>query len=391
MKTPYRVGISGSYGGMNLGDEAILQSMIGQLRAEGPVEITVFTRNANDTRRRHRVEHAVEARNLSRNEIMHEIRRLDLFLLGGGGILYDADVRSYLREPLLAHECGVPVMTYAIGAGPLEGAAAQEAVRDCLERAAALTVRERNAARVLEEAGIKRDIAVTADPALLLDPEPVPPRSLEEEGLHGRHPIVGMSVREPGGAAPDLDEQVYHGLLANAADFIVDRFDADIVFVPMERSVLDTQHSHAVIARMLRAQRANVLKGTYTSGELLSLMSRFSFALGMRLHFLIFAALQGIPFVALPYASKVSGFLGDIGVAAPPLELVNAGRLIAYLDHCWDNREEMRQHIAAALPPLKTRARETHRIAMELLRRREPGDRERRADQRTEGTRSCPS
>ena len=41
---------------------------------------------------------------------------------------------------------------------------------------------------------------------------------------------------------------------------MVDRYDADIVFVPMERSVLDTQHSHAVIAKMLRAQRASVLK-----------------------------------------------------------------------------------------------------------------------------------
>src|SRR4051795_2714893 len=99
-----------------------------------------------------------------------------------------------------------------------------------------------------------------------------------------------MSVREPGVAAPGLDEKLYHGLLANAADYMVDRFDADIVFVPMERSVLDKQHSHGVIAKMLRAQRATVLKGEYTSGQLLSLMVRFSFALGMRLHFLVFAA-----------------------------------------------------------------------------------------------------
>jgi polysaccharide pyruvyl transferase WcaK-like protein len=93
---------------------------------------------------------------------------------------------------------------------------------------------------------------------------------------------------------------------------MVDRFDADVVFVPMERSVLDTQHSHAVIAKMLRAQRGTVLKGEYTSGQMLSLMSRFSFAVGMRLHFLIFAALQGVPFVALPYAGKVSGLLEDL-------------------------------------------------------------------------------
>ncbi len=176
-----------------------------------------------------------------------------------------------------------------------------------------------------------------------------------------------MSVREPGVAAPDLDPDFYHALLANAADFMVDRFDADVVFVPMERSAQDMQHSHAVIARMLRAQRAAVLKGEYTSGQLLSLMERFSFVLGMRLHFLIFAALRGVPFVALPYASKVSGFLEDLEIATPPIELVNAGRLIAYLDECWDRKDALRAHIAAMLPALKTRAQETQRIALELL------------------------
>jgi polysaccharide pyruvyl transferase CsaB len=355
---------------MNLGDEAILQSIIAQLIAEEPVEITVFTRDAEDTRRRHRVERAVPARTLSREEVLPEIKRLDLFILGGGGILYDADVRSYLRETLLAQESGVPVMVYAIGAGPLDDPAAQAAVRDCLNSANVITVRERNARKVLEEAGVEQEIVITADPALLLEPEPLPAGAIEQEGLETQRPVVGMSVREPGVAAPDLDEQVYHSLLANAADFMVDRFDADIVFVPMERSVRDTQHSHAVISQMLRAQRASVLKGEYTSGQLLSLIGRFSFALGMRLHFLIFAALQGVPFVALPYASKVSGFLEDLRVAAPPLKLVNPGRLIAYLDQSWDDKDVMRMHVAAALPPLQQRARETHRIAVQLLKQR---------------------
>src|SRR5262245_41821541 len=367
-KDVYKVGITGSYGGLNLGDEAILQAIIAQLRKDlEKVEITVFSRDAEDTKRRHQVERAVPVRKLSRVEIAPEIENLDLLILGGGGILYDADARVYLREVLLAHDKRVPVMVYAIGAGPLDDPAAQAAVRDALEPAALVTVREKRAQRVLEHAGLHREIVVTADPALLIKPEPLPRGLLKREGLEGRRRLIGMSVRAPGVAAPGLDEKVYHALLANAADFMVDRFDADIVFVPMERSVLDTQHSHAVVAKMLRAQRASVLKGEYTPGQMLSWMGRFDFALGMRLHFLIFAALQGTPFVALPYAGKVSGFIEALDMVAPPLNLVNPGRLIAYLDESWDRRRSMRTRIAETLPALQERARETHRLLLELL------------------------
>jgi len=367
-KDIYRVGITGSYGGLNLGDEAILQSMIAQLRRDLPqVEITVFSRDADDTKRRHGVERAVPVRKLSRSEVAPEIERLDLLILGGGGILYDADARLYLREVSIAKEKRVPVMTYAIGAGPLDDAGVQKSVAESLEGVDLITVRERAAQQVLEHAGVHREITVTADPALLLKPEALPRGILKREGLEGRRRLIGMSVREPGVAAPDLDVNSYHGLLANAADFMVDRFDADVVFVPMERSVLDTQHSHAVIAKMLRAQRATVLKGEYTSGQLLSLMGKFDFALGMRLHFLIFAAIQGTPFVALPYAGKVSGFLEALELPAPPLHLVNPGRLIAHLDESWDRRRSMHRKITESMPALQERSRETHRLALELL------------------------
>ena len=44
-KETLKVGITGSYGGLNLGDEAILQSIIAQLRRDVPqAEITVFSR-----------------------------------------------------------------------------------------------------------------------------------------------------------------------------------------------------------------------------------------------------------------------------------------------------------------------------------------------------------
>lgn len=363
----YRVGISGSYGGLNLGDEAILQSILRQLRDNLPVEVTVFSRDPHDTLQRHAVERALPVRHLSREEIRSEVERLDLLVLGGGGILFDAEASIYLREVLLAHELRVPVMIYAVGAGPLNDPQVREVVREALGGAAVVTVRDRGSRHLLEEIGVDAEVQITADPALLMEGEPLPDGALQREGLNGERKLIGMSVREPGKAAPDLSEAAYHQLLANAADFMVDRYDAEVMLVPMERQVLDIQHSHAVIARMLRAPRAAVLKGRYTAGELLSLMGRFDFVVGMRLHFLIFAALAKVPFVALPYAPKVHGFLEEFQIEAPPLELVNAGRLIAHLDQSWDRRRSLQGCVARVLPELRQRALHNQALLQALL------------------------
>jgi polysaccharide pyruvyl transferase CsaB len=363
----YSVGISGSYGGLNLGDEAILQSIIMQLRASVPVKITVFSRNAEDTMNRHKVENVVQPRELTLNEVTPEIEKLDLFILGGGGILFDTEAHVFLREVEIANELGVSTMLYAIGAGPIDNENTQRIVKKALSKVDLITVRDRNAKKILERTGIKCPIIETADPALLLEPEPLPPDALKHEQIHSDRRLIGMSVREPGPAAPDIDPVFYHAVLANCADFVVSRLDADVIFVPMERQVFDMQNAHGVVARMLKPQNAAVLKGEYSPGQLLSFMKYFDFAIGMRLHFLIFAALQGVPFVALPYASKVGGFLAHLQVPMPPLSRIDSGLVNAIIDQAWDEKKLTKEKIERLLPELKNLAKENNRLAVELL------------------------
>lgn len=361
----FRIGISGSYGGMNLGDEAILDGMISQLRSALSAEITIFSQNPDDTLSRHKVERAIPVRSMTRKEITPEIKRLDLLILGGGGILYDRDAHRYLREVWIAYESGVPVFVYAISAGPLTLTGPRQDVRDALSKAAVVTVRDRQGYRLLEDVGVDREIHLTADPALLIAPEEFPIRALKAEGVQLERPLVGFSVREPGPAAPHIDPEHYYALLANTADFVIDRLDADVVFVPMERT--DVQHSHGVVAQMQNAERAEVLRRKYSAQQTLGLLGRFEFAVGMRLHFLIFAALQGTPFVALPYASKVMGLLEDLEMDTPPLGDIGIGQLIASIDRSWDTRDEIRSKIRRCLPKLQSRARVTNELLHEYL------------------------
>jgi len=96
-------------------------------------------------KQRHKVDRSIPVRKLSRAEVVPEVERLDLLLFGGGGIIYDAEARVYLREVQVAKEHGVPVMLFAVGAGPLTEPAVQSAVREALADVAAITVRERSA------------------------------------------------------------------------------------------------------------------------------------------------------------------------------------------------------------------------------------------------------
>jgi polysaccharide pyruvyl transferase CsaB len=355
------VGVLGSYGGLNLGDEAILTSLLSDLRRRRPdARILVLSRDPDYTRWAFPDVETLGWTGVNRERMATILRRLDLLVLGGGGILYDTEARRYLRLVAVAQDCKVPVFGYALGAGPLteelDCGMAQSTLQNCVE----LTVRDEESRLALEEAGVGCPMTVTADPALLLEPEEVDGDALRREWVPDGRRLVGMSVREPGRAAQNLDAESYHQLLAHVGDFLVHRLDANVLFVPMERR--DIGHAHAVLSFMTAVDQCQVLHGVYRPRQILGLMRHIDLAVGMRLHFLIFAAMAGVPVLPLPYAGKVFDFAQEIG--APALRGVvreAAGPLLAAVDRLWDERPLRAADTTARLAVLRQRAAETGR------------------------------
>jgi polysaccharide pyruvyl transferase CsaB len=361
------VGVLGSYGGRNLGDEAILTGMLRDLRDRRPdARVRVFSRHPTYTGRAYPDVEVLGWEGANRERVGEALHGLDLLVLGGGGILYDTEARRYLRLVRAAQERGVPVFTYAVGVGPLTEEVDCRMVRETLAGCLEVTVRDEESKLALEEAGLNGDVTVTADPALLLEPEDFDGDDLRTEGVPRDRRLVGMSVREPGRAAQHLDEDQYHHLLAEVADFLVHRLDAHVVFVPMERG--DIGHAHAVLSHMTAVEQGRVLHGEYRPCQILGLMRHLDLAVGMRLHFLIFAAMAGIPLLPLPYAGKVFDFAQQIG--APALRGVvreAAGPLLAEVDRLWDERPARVEQTATRLAVLRGRAADTgERLAAHL-------------------------
>ncbi|MGW2956413.1 polysaccharide pyruvyl transferase family protein [Streptomyces eurythermus] len=353
------VGVLGSYGGRNVGDEAILTALLDQVRVGRPdTRFVVFSRNPAHTRSVHPDVEVVGWEGVCREGISEPLRRLNVLVLGGGGILYDTEARRYLRLAGTAQSLGIPVFTYAVGAGPLTDGTDCAYVRAVLSDAVEVTVRDEESKLVLEEAGVTRPVSVTADPALLLEPGDRGRALLRAEAVPRRVRLVGMSVREPGHAAEHLDEEGYHQLLASMGDFLVQRLDAHIVFISMERG--DIRHAHAVASRMAAADHCTVLHRDHGPQEVLDIVAQLDLAVGMRLHFLVFAALAGIPLLPLPYAGKVFDFAQRIG--APALRGVvreTAGLLLAEVDRLWDERHARAADAAARTAAMRLRAART--------------------------------
>ncbi|CAM5644530.1 MULTISPECIES: polysaccharide pyruvyl transferase family protein [unclassified Streptomyces] len=355
-----RIGVLGSYGGFNIGDEAILTCVLSCLRAQRPdARLVVLSRDAEHTRAHHPdADEVVPWEGVSRNHVLDVLPGLDLLVLGGGGILYDGEARRYLRLVRAAQTRSVPTFAYAVGAGPLTDSEDRDAVRTVLADMDDVVVRDEESRLVLEEVGLEREVTVTADPALLLGPEAFTEAMMRDEGIPSGARLVGMSVREPGRAAEKLDEGDYHALLADVADFLVRRLDAHVVFLPMERH--DVRHAHAVLSHMTAPDKGRILHGDYSPGQVLGFMRHLDVAVGMRLHFVIFAALSGVPVLPLPYSGKVFDFARRLG--APALVGVareQAGLLLAEVDRMWDEYPQRRDDLRSRMRELSAAARET--------------------------------
>ncbi|MCT2276770.1 polysaccharide pyruvyl transferase family protein [Micromonospora chalcea] len=366
-RTGLTIGVLGSYGGRNLGDEAILTGLLDDLRRHEPnARIIVFSRNPAHTALAHPEVEAVPWEGVSRVDSSPVLNQLDLLILGGGGILYDKEARRYLRVVRVAQERGLPLLTYAVGVGPLSDTLDSGMVRETLAQAVEVTVRDQESRMVLEEAGLINPITVTADPAFLLEPEEFPEQWLREEGVPSNSRLVGLSVREPGRAAERLDVDGYHRLLAQIGDFLVHRIDAHVLFVPMERD--DIRHSHGVLSHMTAADRGRILHGDYRPAQILGLMRHFDLAVGMRLHFLIFAAMMGTPFLPLPYAGKVFDLAQRLGVPAlRGVEREVEGPLLAEVDRLWDERAARADETARRVAEVCEQARGTSQVTRSVL------------------------
>jgi len=365
--------ISGYYGSGNIGDDAILTSIVNDLRTyKNDIRLLVMSRNPLETKKAYGIDSISRT---SLTGILCAMKRSSLFINGGGSLIQDiTSTRSliyFLGTIWLAKKFRLKVMFYANGIGPVNKPDNRRLTQRIVNRVDVITLRENQSFEELSNLNISKPrIIVTADPALTIEPADSKEvgRIFDLEGIDRKGPFVGISARGWG------EYQGYKDVIAAAADYMIEKYGVKCIFIPMHFPG-DLAVTECISRRMKNG--SFIIRNRYSGSSILGIIKRMEMLVGMRLHALIFAASAGVPMIGLEYEKKVGGFLEYINQAeqasAGHVESLDPEALKGIIDNTWAARAQIRNHLAKITPELKDKALQNARIAVELIEgRRKP-------------------
>lgn len=368
-KHDYDVIISGYYGFGNVGDDAMLMSIIDNLKRRKPdISILVLSKKPLETFKNYNVA------TINRQDIFavyYAMRHSKLFIYGGGNIIQDStSTRSlmfYLCTAWLAKRLKLKVMFYANGIGPINKTKNAEFSKKILNNVDVITVRERLSFNELKKMGVsKPQIVLTADAALSVQvDENVAVSSIFlKEGIPFDSKYAGFSVRQ----CPGCDKarhMKYEQDIASIADYIYLKYNLKPVFIPMEYNV-DIITIKNIISKM--KTNGYIISDNHSVSETFAIIKKMDIMIAMRLHALIFAAYMNVPILGISYQPKVEGFLEYVNQpSVGNVKEVTFEKLRSKVDYILQNRNIIKTELEKSVEDLISKSEENSRLAIELI------------------------
>ncbi|UTE77348.1 polysaccharide pyruvyl transferase family protein [Rossellomorea sp. KS-H15a] len=330
-----KIGIVGNYGHDNNGDEAILQGILLQLKNEYQIksnDLLIFSNNPENTKKRYNIASVPLIKkqgsflaSVVTTLIQHInlVRKLDVLILGGGGVLMDMfkrDAPLYSSLVFIAKLFKCKIIIYGVGAGPINTKLGRFLIKGMVHASSLTAVRDLESKQLLEEKGVRKPIHVIPDPALSLGNS----ASREETNELKR---IGVTAVPYYSSAywPKSDEAVYQSYIqamAASLDRIVKECDVEITFFSTKYPQ-DVQVTKDIYERMTCKDSATIVDKNLKPDELIQLAGSLDLIIGTRLHSLILAVAAGVPIVGIGYHPKVYSFLKKLNYLSGYVSLEN--------------------------------------------------------------------
>lgn len=349
--------MSGYFGFSNSGDDAILKSIIESFKSLDPdLNIKVLSKDPDLTEREYGVA-AVDRFKFF--DVRKSLKASDMLISGGGSLLQDKtssrSIWYYLLIMKLAKRYKKKVFVYSNGVGPINKIFNRNITRRVLNKVDYITLRDKDSYDFIKSIGVNNpNIKVLSDPVFNL-------KEASDESVRKKFDInedtVLVSIRSW------MDDEKLISELSKFLNYLIDE-GKNIVFMPMQ-TPRDTTISEKIAANL---KSSKIIDEKYPVEILMSLMKNADFIVAMRLHAMIYAIHQNLPFIGLSYDPKTETLLKYFDESINiDVDAINYDDLLKAYKYIKDNREDFINKLSVINEENKKKAIEASKLALELL------------------------
>jgi polysaccharide pyruvyl transferase WcaK-like protein len=346
-----KIGLWGFYGFGNLGDAAIQDAVIQNIRIRLPLaKIYCFSLNPEDTEKRHGIESFPIARPFRKTrrpvditgrlrsrlrDIKEELafilksygilKDIDLLIASGGGIIDDewggpwGHPYTLFKWAVIAKVSKTRFLIFNVGASPIKSALSRFFFIKALSLANYRSYRDDRSKKFVGEMGYSEEDPVFPDPAFGLKVERMGGKKPQENSK----PVVGINAipyySPYGGSWPIQDRAVYESYVSKIASFaswlIRNRYT--IMFIPSQiRSDSGAiQDVLRIVNESTSLQFAGQIKqpSVLTVHDITTQLDQADIVVASRLHSIILSFLMHKPVLAVSYHIKINSVMENMG------------------------------------------------------------------------------
>lgn len=309
----------------------------------------------------------------------------DIIISAGGHHLTDINgltpflLQSY--QLFLAILIGKPIVIYSQTIGPFIRFPflLKFITRFILNRAKLIMVREDQSKDILiNDLKITESLVhLTADIVFLLEPSESNriKEIFEAEGISDEEPrlLVGITVYRSkyyNSSNPEEKFIEYKNIMAKMADYLIETFNATVLFIPMEmQDNADMPLISSITDLVYNRDNVKILRNIYSSKDTMGIIRDLDLFIGAKTHSIIFALSQCTPLLCIAYHPKSQEFMKMFNVEKYSMDIEsldfkiikeNIGDLI-------HEKESISKQICIGISEIQNQSKENVRLFNDFL------------------------
>lgn len=324
-------------------------------------------------------------------EALEEMANADVIISAPGGPYFgdlyaSHEIQEHLLHIYLCKILRKPLMIYGPSMGPFKKRWRNIIRKYILNKVEIITLRDHISMKYLDNLNLTKPLVyLTTDSAFQdiidINIDEVKGILLKEKIIAAQNKDINKKILigiTPAGAEwncrnsenPHKEQARYNKIIAKTIDYLIDKFDATIVFFPQLYGNSDDMPLINEIIKMVDKKNAvKVLSKRWNSEIQQAIISQMDLVIGNRYHSVIFALKGKIPTVCLAYEHKSVGIMHMVGLDKFVINIndLTYENLIVTIDQAWNQREKIRKGLNSQMEIVRKRSLVNSMLATGLI------------------------